>query len=106
MYDSPEVQSDNEFRSRLTSTGLSTGKARYYNPNIGRFISEDPIAEMATQNPARLPAKALPAVMSTKAYGAYSYVSSNPILRKDPTGLYGTTDCSYYTGRCNRGGLC
>ena len=42
MYDSLEVERDNKFRSRLVATGLSAGKARYYNPSVGRFISEDP----------------------------------------------------------------
>jgi RHS repeat-associated protein len=46
-------------------TGLYYYRDRYYNPRIGRFISEDPI--LASPN-------------------LYAYASGNPISRFDPTG--------------------
>jgi len=67
MYDSPEVQRDNEFRSSLAATGLSAGKARYYNPSIGRFISEDPKKD-------------------SKPW-IYTYTPNNPIAFVDAYGL-------------------
>lgn len=58
-------------------TGLSYLNARYYNPIIGRFISQDPmfwsfdstwLADPQNQN-------------------SYSYARNNPIVGSDPTGL-------------------
>jgi len=46
--------------------------ARFYWPEIGRFISQDPIGEGGNW---------------------YAYVGSNPVVRKDPTGL----ECSDQT---------
>jgi RHS repeat-associated protein len=43
MYDSPQVERDHIDRLHQREGGLSCSKARYYNPNIGRFVSEDPI---------------------------------------------------------------
>ena len=51
--------------------GLYYYRARYYNPSIGRFISEDPIGFRGGIN-------------------FYAYVRNNPTLFKDPTGR----DCS------------
>lgn len=45
--------------------------ARYYDPNPGRFLSEDPIRP-------------------DDATDFYSYVGNNPINLADPRGLYGT----------------
>jgi hypothetical protein len=45
--------------------------ARYYDPTIGRFITEDP---------------------SRKGTGWYTYCSNNPINRTDPTGMYDPDD--------------
>jgi RHS repeat-associated protein len=49
----------------LDASGLIYFNARYYNPTIGRFITEDP---------------------SKKGTGWYTYCSNNPINRTDPTG--------------------
>lgn len=68
MYDSPEVKEEHLFRSSFAATGLSTGKARYYNPAIGRFISEDP-ARIAMEN-------------------AFVYVTNSPGMFTDPSGYY------------------
>jgi RHS repeat-associated protein len=48
-------------------TGLYYYRARYYNPQIGRFISEDPVPFSTNGN-------------------LYRYVSNNPISNYDPTG--------------------
>jgi RHS repeat-associated protein len=49
-------------------TGLYYYRARYYDPGLKRFISEDPIGTTAGLN-------------------FYSYVEGNPISFSDPTGL-------------------
>ena len=49
-------------------TGLYYYRARYYDPEIGRFISEDPLGFQAGVN-------------------FYSYVNNNPINANDPMGL-------------------
>ena len=50
-------------------TGLYYYRARYYDPSIGRFISEDPIQFDSGQN------------------NFYEYVGNSPIKNFDPTGL-------------------
>ena len=49
-------------------TGIDYYRARYYDPNIGRFVSEDPIRFRAGDN-------------------FYEYVKSNPVAFKDGYGL-------------------
>ncbi len=51
-------------------TGLYYYRARYYDPTIGRFISEDPLQFQAGIN-------------------FYAYVNNNPVNANDPTGLAG-----------------
>jgi RHS repeat-associated protein len=51
-----------------SETGLYYYRARHYAPNVGRFASEDPVRFDAGQN-------------------FYQYVSNNPTLFIDPTGL-------------------
>jgi RHS repeat-associated protein len=53
------------------ATGLLYFNARYYDPTIGRFITEDP---------------------SRKGTGWYTYCSNNPVNRSDPTGRYDPDD--------------
>ncbi|CAE6753069.1 RHS repeat-associated core domain-containing protein [Paraburkholderia haematera] len=50
-------------------TGLYYYRNRYYNPSIGRFISEDPIGYASGQT------------------NAYAYVNGNPVQFNDPFGL-------------------
>ncbi len=53
-----------------SGTGLYYYRARYYDPEIGRFISEDPLEFKAGVN-------------------FYSYVNNNPVNFNDPSGLLG-----------------
>lgn len=59
-----------------TFSGLQYSRARYYDPQIGRFISEDSIGLNGGIN-------------------EYAYVSNNPVNATDPTGLY-EIDVHYY----------
>ena len=51
-------------------TGLYYYRARYYDPKIGRFVSEDPIRFWGALN-------------------FFAYVNNNPVVRIDPSGLVG-----------------
>lgn len=63
-------------RERDADTGLLYYRARWYDPQVGRFISEDPIG-------------------LTGGINQFAYVGNNPQNRKDPSGLYGV-DVHYY----------
>ena len=52
--------------------GLYYYRARYYDPKIGRFLSEDPIA---------VPRR------DTRELNPYAYVANNPVNETDPSGL-------------------
>ena len=52
------------------STGLYYYRARYYSPTMGRFISEDPMGFGGGQN------------------NFYAYVGDNPLIHRDPSGLW------------------
>lgn len=54
-------------RERDAETGLYYHRARYYDPDVGRFISEDPIGLEGGIN-------------------AYAYAANDPVNRRDPTG--------------------
>ncbi len=56
-----------------SSYDLDYMHARYYSPQVGRFLSVDPVGDSAK---ARLP----------KSWNRYSYVQSNPLKYVDPTG--------------------
>jgi|GEM_PF-3364898 len=59
-----------EYGVMAEPNGLYYMRARYYDPEVGRFISEDPIGfEGGTVN-------------------LYEYVGNNPVNRKDPFGLW------------------
>ncbi len=53
-------------------TGFYYYRARYYDPKIGRFLSEDPIA---------VPRR------DTRELNPYAYVANNPVNETDPSGL-------------------
>ncbi|MFS8084927.1 MAG: RHS repeat-associated core domain-containing protein [Acidobacteriota bacterium] len=63
-------------RERDSSTGLMYYRARWYDPQLGRFISEDPIGLAGGIN-------------------SFAYVANNPQNAKDPSGLY-EIDVHYY----------
>ncbi len=56
---------------RLDGTGLYYYGARYYDPNIGRFISADTV---------------VPNPKNPQAFNRFSYVANNPLKYIDPTG--------------------
>ncbi|MFG3505586.1 polymorphic toxin type 43 domain-containing protein [Streptomyces sp. NPDC047821] len=67
-----------------TDTSLTHIGAREYDPTIGRFISVDPIMDLAD---------------SQQLHG-YTYANNNPVTYSDPTGLMpdhggGTSSCTY-----------
>jgi RHS repeat-associated protein len=60
-------------------TGLYYYRARYYDPRLGRFISEDPLASL----PGRMEFGA------TLGYPLYAYANNSPASHTDPTGMLG-----------------
>jgi RHS repeat-associated protein len=62
-----------------TGTGLSYLNARYYNPQQGQFISQDPTFWGSKQN-----------LKDPQSFNAYSYAENNPVTLKDPFGLAAT----------------
>ncbi|MGA3128417.1 MAG: RHS repeat-associated core domain-containing protein [Candidatus Korobacteraceae bacterium] len=69
-------------REQDPETGLYYYRARYYDPTIGRFLSEDPVRYWG-------------------GIDFYKYVDNNPIVEADPEGTLplGPT-CLYYYYRC------
>ncbi len=63
-------------RERDSLTGLLYYRARWYDPQVGRFMSEDPIGLAGGIN-------------------SFAYVGNNPQNRVDPSGLY-EIDVHYY----------
>ncbi|WP_017931466.1 RHS repeat-associated core domain-containing protein [Robiginitomaculum antarcticum] len=68
-------------------TGLTYMQARYYDPNIGRFLSIDPV-NVTPSTPGM--------------FNRYAYVYNDPINIIDPTGMYGCSD----TGAQGLSGTC
>jgi len=71
---------DNETRLGYTGHSFDGGsdlvymKARFYDPAIGRFYSNDPIGYLT---------------FDQSMFNRYAYVANNPFNRTDPTGMYG-----------------
>ena len=59
-------------RARHNAPGLYYLRARYYDPTIGRFLSQDPL---------------LGRTRSPQTQNRFPYVANNPTNRLDPTGL-------------------
>ncbi|MFB7539371.1 polymorphic toxin-type HINT domain-containing protein [Streptomyces zaomyceticus] len=68
--------------TRDPDTNLTHIGAREYDPNLGRFISVDPLLEIA----------------KLQTLTGYSYAANNPVTFSDPTGL-GTDDGTGHTER-------
>ncbi|GIF20871.1 RHS repeat-associated protein [Actinoplanes tereljensis] len=62
----------------VDNTGLTHLGAREYDASVGRFISADPVHDLA----------------DPQQWNAYAYAGGNPVTFKDPTGL--RTDDQYY----------
>jgi RHS repeat-associated protein len=62
--------------------GLIYMNARYYDPQLGRFISADSL---------------IPSLFNPQALNRYSYVNNNPISNMDPTGHQ---SCSEFGSNC------
>lgn len=69
-----------------SDTGLVRFGARDYDATIGRWIAKDPTRWGGGQP------------------NLYVYVNGDPLNQIDPTGRYGTNDCSYYKQRCAESG--
>ena len=68
------IPTDKKFTGqRLDSTGLYFYNARYYDANIGRFISPDTI---------------VPNPINPQAFNRYSYTLNNPLKYTDPSGHF------------------
>lgn len=92
-----------------TETGLHYNLARYYNPGLGRFISEDPAVEAAS-----------PLFAQVQERNAYAYVRNNPMTGVDPNGqsvffivcsagvpiCSAALFCSLNAGACSGGVIC
>lgn len=75
---------DHGFLDKPTdTTGLTQVGARYYDPAIARFISVDPVMDLA--NP--------------QQWQGYAYANNNPITWSDPTGLAPMIDGQWGTAR-------
>lgn len=63
-----------------SASWLSYQGARYYDPSIGKFISEDPFMSSVPEQ----------IMTDPQRFNTYSYARNNPINRFDPTGLFDT----------------
>lgn len=64
-------------------TGLSYMEARYYDPSIGRFLSQDPVFWNTSMLPVQL--------ADPQSWNSYSYARNNPIVLRDPDGQFWDT---------------
>jgi RHS repeat-associated protein len=70
-------------------SNLSYLNARYYDPNRGQFLSEDPIfLQLGGPDAERLAKRSLQQILTDpQGLNSYSYAEDNPITIKDPSGL-------------------
>jgi RHS repeat-associated protein len=91
--------SDNPFQytgRENDGTGLYYYRARYYSPELQRFVSEDPVLKYGNPNtPFLLPAL----LIAPQALNSYLYVANNPVNFTDPLGLL---KCADYKFLCKR----
>ena len=74
-------------------TGLSYMGARYYNPGVARFLSQDP----AFQNLDRLGTQ----LTDPQSWNCYAYASNNPLRYNDPNGEFWKEFWSFSQGAGN-----
>ncbi|MBI5756808.1 MAG: RHS repeat-associated core domain-containing protein [Nitrospirae bacterium] len=101
-------------------TGLYYYRARYYNPVIQRFVSQDPLTfpinfrllqaiGLIDECNSRIQGEAYArAVLSAigsniKEFHPYTYVNNNPLAANDPSGLGPVSECIKYTVDCFSG---
>ncbi|MEQ3652327.1 MAG: RHS repeat-associated core domain-containing protein, partial [Glaciecola sp.] len=65
-------------------------QARYYDPVIGRFYSNDPIGAVSH----------LSATQGVQGFNRYSYVNNNPYKYTDPTGMCATIEDESVRATC------
>ena len=72
------------------ATGLQYLRARYYAPEVGRFISSDPFNGQ---------------VINPQSLNNYGYAFSNPINQTDPSGKSPLSECNgqFNAANCNQG---
>lgn len=70
-------------------SNLIYANARYYDPNRGQFISQDPIfQQLGSLRAERMADRSLLEILKDpQALNSYSYAKNNPINIKDPSGL-------------------
>lgn len=61
-------------------TGLVYAQARYYNPGVGRFYSQDPAYINANRQAIQ--------IVDPQSWNSYSYARNNPIILVDPDGEF------------------
>ena len=74
--DETDDQSDYTGHIRDKATGLTYMQARYYDPVIGRFLSEDPVTMLDMD-------------MNPGYFNRYAYTFNDPVNLIDPTGMCG-----------------
>lgn len=85
MNDCTEIRSQSVLEALYAEGALSVTMARYYNPTIGRFVSEDPLRFTLADIDK---AEAFQVVMTLPmVVPAYRYANNLPVLLKDPFGL-------------------
>ena len=76
-------------------TGLYYYRARYYHPQLQRFVSEDPILHPANSF---VPHLLLVLLNDPSALHSYGYVSNDPANLVDPLGYLGLKDIIHHPG--------
>ena len=71
----------------VDDTGLVSVGARYYDPALGRFVSVDPVMDLA----------------DPQQWHGYAYANNNPITWSDPTGLAPMIDGAWSAGAARAG---